>query len=325
MRIKLEQKKSMRHTIRALALTVALVASLGVAGTHPAAATAAAPIPTEPQQAARATDSPLADITAATARNGVCESGEVCLYYNSNHRGSLVDFNGSVKTYGTGSGCIKFVGPGSGRGRCVKNHAASVWNRKSAPVTIFYKSNWSGIIDSFGAKQKANLRAELKNENAGHLVGKGSNRSLEYGAYHSSKARITTYFDGYLSTPGRHEGVDLARSPGASVYSLTAGTVIYKNESTDLSTISIYNAKLNKSIIYLHTNPLNGLRVGQHVKPGQRIATEDDRGAGGSPHTHIEMRPGRRTLAARSVGDPTLENPIPTTFWMSRGYNICCQ
>lgn len=253
----------------------------------------------------------------------MCESGEVCLYYNSNHQGSLVDFTGSIKTYGTGSSCVKYISSGSGRGQCVKNNAASVWNRKSVPVTIFYKSNWSGAIDSFIAGAKANLRAALKNENAGHVVGKGSNQRLEYGVYHSTGGRITAYFDG--STSGRHEGVDLARGSGASVYSLTSGTVIYKNEGGGgLSTLSIYNASLNKSIIYLHTNPLDGLRVGQSVSRGQRIATEAARGAS-SAHTHVEMRLGRKERAAFSVGDPTLDNPIPTTFWMNRGYNICCQ
>lgn len=262
---------------------------------------------------------------AATARNGVCESGEVCLYFNSNHQGSLVDLSGSNKTYGTGASCIKFVSRGNGRGRCVKNNAASVWNRKTVPVTIFYKSNWAGAIDSFGAGQKANLSATLKNENAGHVVGKGANTSLVNGVYRTSAGHISAYFDGYLSTSGRHEGIDLARGSGVAVHSLIAGTVITKNEGGGgLSTISIFNASLNRSVIYLHTNPLDGLRVGQRVSRGQRIATEASRGASAA-HTHVEMRPGRKTLAAPSVGDPTLSNPIPTSFWMDNGYNICCQ
>lgn len=262
---------------------------------------------------------------AATARNGVCESGEVCLYYNSGASGSVADFTGSVRSYGTGSGCAKFVGAGNGRGTCVKNNAASVWNRTSVPVTIFYKSNWSGAIDSFNAGQKANLRAGLKNENAGHVIGRGANQRLEYGVYHSDAGAITAYFDGYLNTSGRHEGIDFARGSGSSVYSLIAGTVIYKNEGGGgLSTLSIYNASLNKTIVYLHTNPLDGLRTGQSVSRGQRIATEAARGAS-AVHTHVEMRPGRTQLAAPSVGDPTLSNPIPTTFWMDRGFNICCQ
>jgi len=42
----------------------------------------------------------------------------------------------------------------------------------------------------------------------------------------------------------------------------------------------------------------------------------------GSAHTHVEMRPGRQTHAAKSVSDPTLDNPNPTSFWNNRGYNV---
>ncbi|MGN6415479.1 peptidase inhibitor family I36 protein, partial [Flexivirga sp.] len=46
---------------------------------------------------------------AATARNGVCESGEFCLYYNSNEAGSVSDFNTSISDYGaTQPGCYEF-------------------------------------------------------------------------------------------------------------------------------------------------------------------------------------------------------------------------
>lgn len=261
---------------------------------------------------------------AATAGNGVCESGEFCLYYNSNHAGSLRDFSGSVKSYGTGTSCIKFVSSGNGRGQCVKNNAASAWNRKTVPVTVFYKSGWAGAIDSFVGGAKANLSTSLKNENAGHVNGRSGNERLEHGVYNSDAGRITSYFDGYLNTSGRHEGIDFAKSSGSNVYSLLSGTVISKVEgsTSSLSTISIYNSSLNRSIIYLHTDPL--VSVGQNISKGQRIALEDDR-AGGSPHTHVEMRVGRQTRASKSVGDPVLDNPNPTQFWMDRGYNICCQ
>lgn len=271
---------------------------------------------------------------AATAGNGVCESGEVCLYFNSNHEGSLRDFSGSVKNYGEGASCIKFVSRGNGQGKCVKNNAASVWNRKTVPVTVFYKSGWAGSIDSFIGGAKANLLPALKNENAGHVVGKSGNGWMESALYKSTAGSITSYFDGYLSSPtigndsiaDRHEGIDFAKGSGSSVYALLSGTVTSKVEGStnSLSTIAIYNASLNKTIIYLHTNPLDGLRVGQSVSRGQRIATESNR-AGGATHTHVEMRPGRQTNASKSVDDPVLNNPNPTAFWMARGYNICCQ
>lgn len=34
------------------------------------------------------------------------------------------------------------------------------------------------------------------------------------------------------------------------------------------------------------------------------------------------MRIGRQLYAAKSVNDYTLENPNPSSFWMSQGYNV---
>jgi murein DD-endopeptidase MepM/ murein hydrolase activator NlpD len=263
---------------------------------------------------------------AADARNGVCEDGEFCLYFNSDNQGSLVDFSGSVKDYGTGADCVKFISAGSGRGQCVKNNAASAWNRKSVPATIFFHSDWSGAIDSFIAGKKGNLRADLKNENAGHIIGEAGNDRLEFGLYHNDGGAITAYYDGYLHTPGRHEAIDIARSAGSDVFALIGGTVQLREESggsDGLSTLSIYNADFDVTIIYLHTNPNDGLNRGDHVDRGQRIAVEASRGAP-SAHTHVEMRPGKHDRALFSSND-VLEEPNPTQFWMNRGYNICCQ
>ncbi|GAB3996811.1 hypothetical protein GCM10029992_17970 [Glycomyces albus] len=271
---------------------------------------------------------------AATPRNGVCEAGEFCLYYNSDNRGSVSDFAGSISNYGASQpSCYEYKGPGAGQGQCVKNNAASAWNRTGKYVTVFYNSGYSGPIDNFSPGAKANLRAYLKNDNAGHRIGVSGNAgdNLEYGLYHSSSARVTAYFDGYVNTSGRHEGIDIALSVGASVYSLTSGTVTRKTEgargSGGLSTLAIYNSNLNRTIVYLHLNPLNGIGVGDRISRGQRIGVEDWRGVSSSAasHTHFEMRNGRQTAAARSVGDPNLTNPNPTGFWMARGYNICCR
>ncbi|WP_323100307.1 peptidase inhibitor family I36 protein [Intrasporangium sp. YIM S08009] len=274
--------------------------------------------------AALVTPAPAAQ--AATARNGVCESGEFCLYYNSGNGGSLVDLANSQSDYGTGAGCITFVSAGNGQGQCVKNNAASVWNREASVATVFYRSGFSGAIDSIDPGVKADLRSELKNEDAGHLVGDTANDSFEYGVYHSSSARVTAWFDGYLNTAGRHEGIDVADAAGADVFAVLGGTVTRVTEGSDatdaLSTLAVYNATYDKTVIYLHLNPL-GFTVGQSISKGQKIGDEAARGATGS-HTHVEMRPGRQTAATFS-SDTTLVNPVPTQFWMDRGYNACCQ
>ncbi|WP_318836044.1 peptidase inhibitor family I36 protein, partial [Janibacter melonis] len=68
----------------------------------------------------------------AAGRDGTCQSGEFCYYYNSGQAGSVSDFTTSIGDYGTSQpGCYDFKGAGAGKGVCVKNNAASVWNRTS--------------------------------------------------------------------------------------------------------------------------------------------------------------------------------------------------
>lgn len=109
---------------------------------------------------------------AATARNGVCESGEFCLYYNSNEAGSVSDFSTSISDYGaTQPSCYDFKGPGNGKGLCVKNNAASVWNRTGKTVTVYYNSGYAGASQKFASGAKGNLNSTLKNNNASHRIG----------------------------------------------------------------------------------------------------------------------------------------------------------
>ncbi|WP_329787583.1 peptidase inhibitor family I36 protein [Lentzea sp. DG1S-22] len=113
-----------------------------------------------------------AGVANAADRDGSCDSGEFCLYYNSDQAGSVSDFTGSVADYGDSQpSCYEFKGAGSGKGVCVKNNAASVWNKTNKAVTVFYNSNYGGAKQTFAAGAKGNLKAELKNENASHRFG----------------------------------------------------------------------------------------------------------------------------------------------------------
>lgn len=50
---------------------------------------------------------------SAAARDGVCDSGEFCYYYNSDNAGSISDFAGSVSDYATTQpSCYDFKGAG---------------------------------------------------------------------------------------------------------------------------------------------------------------------------------------------------------------------
>ncbi|MEV4006414.1 peptidase inhibitor family I36 protein [Actinomadura sp. NPDC049753] len=266
---------------------------------------------------------------AAAARDGKCDSGEFCYYYNSDNQGSISDFTGSIADYGTTQpSCYDFKGDGNGKGLCVKNNAASVWNNSGKTVRVYYNSNYGGSYQDFAAGAKGNLNATLKNQNASHEFSPSTRTNMSYGLYAASGGSITCGFDGYTTTPGRHEGIDIARGIGSDVHALVAGKIIYiargATGSSGLSTISVYNASLDKTVIYLHSAPRSSLSVGQSISRGQVIADESWHGVSSSSgaHTHVEMRLGQQTHAAKSVNDPTLDNPNPTTFWNSQGYNV---
>ncbi|BFU47605.1 peptidase inhibitor family I36 protein [Krasilnikovia sp. MM14-A1004] len=265
---------------------------------------------------------------SAAGRDGDCDSGEFCYYFNSDNEGSVSDFTGSVDDYGAEQpSCYDFKGAGTGKGKCVKNNAASVWNRSTKTVRVYFNSNYDGAYQDFAAGAKGNLNATLKNNNASHQFSPSSRTNLSYALYQTGGGSITCGFDGYTTTPGRHEGIDIARSVGSDVHALVAGTVIYVARGTTgsggLSTIAVYNSAADKTVIYLHTAPKSAVSVGDAISRGEVIADESWHGVSSSSaaHTHVEVRPGRQTHAAVSVGDPHLDNPDPTAFWNSQGYN----
>jgi hypothetical protein len=75
----------------------------------------------------------------STPRNGICELGEFCLYYGNGLTGSVSDFNGSISDYGTTQPtCYEFKGPGLGKGKCIRNDAASVKNNTTGHTIFLY-------------------------------------------------------------------------------------------------------------------------------------------------------------------------------------------
>jgi hypothetical protein len=119
--------------------------------------------------AAAATMMATATPAFAASRDGVCDTGEFCYYFNSGEAGSISDFTGSIADYGTTQpSCYDFKGAGNGKGVCVKNNAASVWNRSSKTVRVYFNSGYAGAHQDFAPGAKGNLNATLKNQNASH-------------------------------------------------------------------------------------------------------------------------------------------------------------
>lgn len=264
----------------------------------------------------------VAPTASAGVNDGRCDSGEVCLYDGTGRTGSMRDVVNSWKDFGTGSGCAKFV-TGAKRGQCLKNQVGSVWNRTSKTVGVYYNSGYRGAGQKIGAGTAANLNSTLNNDNAGMHIG-NLNR-IAWQLYEAGGGTITSHFDGYVNTPGRHEGIDMAKGIGTPVHALARGWVTRVTEGytgrSGLSTIAIYYSAIDKTVVYLHANPKDSVDAGDYVHTGDIIGYESWRGVSSSSaaHTHVEMRPGRQTSAARSVDDWTLENPDPTNFWVARG------
>src|SRR6476620_2478591 len=106
---------------------------------------------------------------SAAERDGACNAGEFCYYFNSGEAGSVSDFTDSQDDYGTTQpSCYEFKGAGNGQGKCVKNNAASVWNRTGKTVRVYFNSNFAGAHQDFAPGTRGNLNATLKNENASH-------------------------------------------------------------------------------------------------------------------------------------------------------------
>ncbi|ROO90578.1 SpoIID/LytB domain protein [Actinocorallia herbida] len=111
----------------------------------------------------------MASPASAATRNGKCETGEFCYYFNSGNKGSVSDFTTSVGDYGTTQpSCYDFKGAGAGKGKCIKNEAASVWNRSGKTVRVYFNSNYKGSYQDFKPGGKGNLETGLKNQNASH-------------------------------------------------------------------------------------------------------------------------------------------------------------
>lgn len=133
---------------------------------------------------------------AAKEGNGICESGEICFYYQANRSGSLVDFKvassvgvsyvpyGAKDRYrmtingpGTVIDLVTFVGPGAGKGLGIYHRVGSVWNRDSTmAVRLFTGQDYSGNYQDVDPGAVANTNKTLANAATSHLyMPKGTN------------------------------------------------------------------------------------------------------------------------------------------------------
>ena len=67
--------------------------------------------------------------------------------------------------------------------------------------------------------------------------------------YSGNGGRMSCDFDGYVTTSGRHEGIDFTRAYGARIHSISSGEVIRVSNDSNLSTLAIYDASADKTVL----------------------------------------------------------------------------
>lgn len=291
----------------------------------------------------RGTSSPARSYNAYVSKNDkvyifkITESYTVLSYPTSNGRrtgmvrtsellgrtspAEVVTSRAKVTTYKTAEGTSK-----SGS-TAVGDKVYKLGTTKNGYVLVMYTAVSGSRAYKAAFVTKSDYE-RIKGGSGGNNGGGSGTQAMSYALYKSSGGRLTCGFDGYTTTRGRHEGIDFAKGYGSAVYSLTDGVITRVTEgyngTNGLSTVAIYYAAAGKTVVYLHLDPLNSLYVGQQISRGQQIGTEAWRGCSTSDdtHTHVEVRNGKRTGAAKSVRDYTLDNPNPTSFWNSQGYSV---
>ncbi len=237
---------------------------------------------------------------SAAARDGKCDAGEFCYYYNSNYAGSLSDHNASVPDLGSSlPSCYVFKGAGAGKGKCVKNQAASVYNRTSKSVTVYYNSGYGGKSMTIKAGAKANLvNGGLKNNNASHRIGAAP--ATAWASPVPSTAVITAR-ERYPSG-GYHGAVDYSGFSG-KFKSACSGTIDRIAINPTYANRNAY--KVSGSTNYLWVNCGGGVRmgyahfyqrdlpstlkVGTRVTAGQSLVNVGNQGNSSGTHLHFQV------------------------------------
>lgn len=242
----------------------------------------------------------LAPSATAAARNGVCESGEFCLYYNDTSTGSLVDMINSQRDYGTGSGCIAYEN-GTQAGNCVKNTAGSAWNRTGKPVFVFYSGDYGSTYDQIPSGAQVKLNANVHKDNASHIIGNAALRFPLNVTQSQIKNHTPTWcWDSKTNCHHDYNAADIFASTNTPVVSPVAGTI--KSVGSNPARVTI---KDSFGRLWYLTHMLDGsLTVGdeQAVSKGTAIGKVGNSAdaAGTSPHLHIDMRVGVNERASCS-------------------------
>ena len=99
----------------------------------------------------------------AAEHDGICNSYEICLFYNSYYGGAKRDFARNVPDFAP----YRYFSPGAGAGQTVKNNAASAYNYDyGSTARIYYNSNYAGPADDIRPRSGRQRLGDTYNDNA---------------------------------------------------------------------------------------------------------------------------------------------------------------
>lgn len=98
-----------------------------------------------------------------------------------------------------------------------------------------------------------------------------------------------------------HNGIDIAADRGVPIFASAPGEVVYSgNQLTGYGNVVFIRHDQDQVTIYAH-NDSNGVKVGDKVTQGQRIARLGSTGHSTGPHIHFEMRVKNKAVNPRTL------------------------
>jgi murein DD-endopeptidase MepM/ murein hydrolase activator NlpD len=103
--------------------------------------------------------------------------------------------------------------------------------------------------------------------------------------------RVTSLFGKRWGRP--HEGIDLTAPVGTPVFAAGVGQVVYSGSAVrGYGNMVVLKHEGEFMTVYAHNSVLL-VKVGDHVRAGQRIALSGQSGHATGPHVHFEVRKGQ--------------------------------
>ena len=86
-----------------------------------------------------------------------------------------------------------------------------------------------------------------------------------------------------------HQGVDLAAPSGSFIRAISGGTVVFADPYAGYGNLVVIKHNKHVTTHYGHCETIR-VRAGQHINPGEIIATVGSTGHSTGPHLHFELR-----------------------------------